>query len=39
MYKQNEDSDEDEYWPVRAGEVGRDTVEHIETYLRLIHFH
>jgi hypothetical protein len=29
MYKEREDSDEEEYWPVRAGEVGRDTVEHI----------
>ena len=29
MYKEREDSDEEEYCPVRAGEVGRDTVEHI----------
>jgi hypothetical protein len=29
MYKEREDSDEDEYWPIRAGEVGKETVEHI----------
>ena len=29
MYKENADSDEEEYWPIRSGEVGKDTVEHI----------
>ena len=28
MYTENEDSDEDEYWPVRSGELGKETVEH-----------
>jgi hypothetical protein len=28
MYKENEDSDEEEYWPVHSGELGKDTAEH-----------
>jgi hypothetical protein len=28
MFKENENSDEEEYRPVRAGELGKDTVEH-----------
>ena len=29
MFKEREDSDEEEYYPIRAGEVGKETVEHI----------
>ena len=29
MYKEREDSDEDEYYPIKAGEVNKETVEHI----------
>jgi hypothetical protein len=38
MYREREeDEDEEEYWPIRSGEVGKETVEHIvEAHNKLI---